>query len=615
MSSKRLGAVLSSDGSTTFRVWAPKADAVEVHVLEPRERRLRLEREPGGYHAATAGDCGAGTRYLLALGNGEERPDPASRWQPLGVHGPSAVADLRFDWTDSGWRGLPLHDYVLYELHVGTFTPQGTFDAVIPRLDALRDLGVTAIEIMPVAAFPGERNWGYDGVYPFAVQDSYGGPAGLQRLVDACHARGLAVVLDVVYNHIGPEGNYLERYAPYFTERYRTPWGKAVNFDGPDSDEVRRYFIENLLQWLGEFHFDALRLDAIHGIFDASAFPFLAQLQLAVDELSARSGRERYLISESDLNDARVIRPPAQGGWGHASQWCDDLHHAVHTLLTGERDGYYADFGGVDHLVESLRHGYTYRGRWSRHRRRSHGNSTDGIPGDRFVVFAQNHDQVGNRMRGDRLSTLVPFEACKLAAGVVLLSPFVPLLFMGEEYGETAPFAYFVSHGDADLIEAVRQGRRRDFESFAWLGEPPDPQAESTFRDAVLHWDRRESGSHATLWRYHKELLHLRRTLPALGERAPERRAVQGFDAPRAVLLHRWCEAGEALALFHFGAGDAALDVAWPAGAWRKRFDAALDLWDGAGSRLPDSIAGARSTRLEMPAYACALWVRDDSGR
>lgn len=611
MSTTRLGAIPSPDGRTTFRVWAPEAPTIELHVVEPHEQKLLMQREPFGYHAVTASECPSGSRYLFRIAGGDERPDPVSRWQPHGVHGPSAVVDLRFDWSDGGWKGLPLQSYVLYELHVGTFTPEGTFDAIVPRLDTLRELGVTAIELMPLAAFPGERNWGYDGVYPFAVQESYGGPAGLQRLVDACHARGLAVVLDVVYNHIGPEGNYLGAFAPYFTDRYRTPWGQAINFDGPESDEVRRYFIENALQWLAEFHIDALRLDAIHGICDASAFPFLAQLQVAVDELSARSNHERYLISESDLNDARVIRSAALGGWGHAAQWCDDLHHALHTLLTDERDGYYADFGDIEQLVESLRHGYTYRGRYSSYRRRSHGNSTAGIPGDRFVVFAQNHDQVGNRMRGDRLSALVSYDACKLAAGVVLLSPFVPLLFMGEEYGETAPFPYFVSHGDPGLIEAVRQGRRRDFESFAWLGEPPDPQDEATFRDAILGWEGRLSGRHATLWRFHQTLLELRRTIPALGDFDPERRRVFGFENARAVLLYRWSGDSEALALFHFDKTPAHLAVEFPAGMWHKRFDAAESLWDGTGSTLAAEVHGGSSTRLEVPALACALWIRD----
>jgi len=402
-----LGAVYLGGGRSRFTVWAPRARRVEVLLLSPEERVADLE-EKDGYHQATLEGVEPGSLYLYSLDGRIERPDPASRFQPKGVHGPSQVVDPAFPWADSCWSGIPLKDYVIYEIHVGTFTAQGTFEAVIAHLDELKDLGITAVELMPVAQFPGDRNWGYDGVYPFAVQDSYGGPAGFKALVNACHQKGVAVVLDVVYNHLGPEGNYLRDFGPYFTDRYRTPWGEAVNFDGPQSDEVRRFFIENALHWITEFHADALRLDAIHAILDFSAQPFLEDLTLAVKEQTEHLNRQVHLIAESDLNDTRPIRSRERGGFGLDAQWNDDFHHAVHTLLTGERAGYYRDFGRVEGLAKAWREGFIYSGEYSVHRRRRHGNSSRPIPARRFVVFAQNHDQVGNRMRGERLSFLVP---------------------------------------------------------------------------------------------------------------------------------------------------------------------------------------------------------------
>ncbi len=375
---------------------------------------------------------------------------------------------------------------IMYELHAGTFIPEGTFDAVIPGLDHLKDLGINATDIMPVAQFPGERNWGYDGVYPFAVQNSYGGPDGLKRIVNECHTKGIAVILDVIYNHLGPEGNYLRDYGPYFTDRYKTPWGQAINFDGPYSNEVRNFFIENALSWLKNYHIEGLRIDAIHGIYDMSAQPFLPELAERVEEFSQQEGRKFYLIAESDLNNSYALRPRDSGGSGLDALWCDDFHHALHTLLTGETDGYYVDFGKIGHLVKSFREGFVYSGQYSAFRKRNHGNSSADIPPDRFVVFSQNHDQTGNRLKGERLSSLVSFESLKLAAGVVLLSPYIPLIFMGEEYGETAPFLFFISHSDPELIKAVRQGRKDEFKTFNWKDEPPDPQDIETFMRSKL---------------------------------------------------------------------------------------------------------------------------------
>ena len=430
-----LGACPEGSSSTRFRVWAPYATSVAVRLIGREREPIPLAVSDRGYFEGTIQGAEPGARYVYVLDGKKERPDPASRFQPEGVHGPSAVVDpAAFLWTDHHWAGLPLKDFIVYELHTGTFTVDGTFQGIIARLDYLRDeVGVTAIELMPVAQFPGGRNWGYDGAYPYAPQSGYGGPQGLKALVDACHARGLAVILDVVYNHLGPEGNYLGDFGPYFTDRYRTPWGRAINYDGPDSDEVRHFILGNALYWATEFHVDALRLDAIHGIFDFSARHILRDIADAVHTQAERVGRAIHVVAESDLNDVRVIAPAQEGGNGLDAQWSDDFHHALHTLLTGERSGYYEDFGGLDQLATAMREGYVYSGQRSAHRRRRHGNSSRGRPPWQFIVCAQNHDQVGNRAFGDRLSALVPFEALKLAAASVLLAPNIPLLFMGEE--------------------------------------------------------------------------------------------------------------------------------------------------------------------------------------
>ncbi|MFW6055122.1 MAG: malto-oligosyltrehalose trehalohydrolase, partial [Thermodesulfobacteriota bacterium] len=439
----KIGAWYKGDNRCTFRVWAPYAGEMSVHFPERPTRTVSMQKLEQGYFEITCSSTPPGTRYSYLLPGGHHRPDPASQFQPRDVHGPSEVVDQgRFTWTDSSWLMFPKEEIIAYELHTGTFTPQGTFEAVIPRLNALQDLGVNTLNLMPVAQFPGARNWGYDGVLPFAVQNTYGGPLGLKQLVDACHCRGMAVILDVVYNHLGPEGNYLAQFGPYFTETYQTPWGEALNFDGPHSDQVRNFFIENALYWFREFHVDGLRLDAVHAILDMSAKPFLQELSEKVDDFRLQHERRVYLIPESDLNDTRLIRSRESGGFGHDAQWNDDFHHALHALLTAEDHGYYQDFGSPSHLAKSLQQGYAYTWNYSRYRQRHHGNASRDIPGDRFVVFSQNHDQVGNRMLGERLSSLVSFEALKLAAACVLLSPFLPLLFMGEEYGEEAPFLY-----------------------------------------------------------------------------------------------------------------------------------------------------------------------------
>ena len=606
----RLGATYLGDSRCQFLVWAPLVPKVDVHVVSPEERIFPLARDSQGYHQATVDGVEPGYRYFYRLDSERERPDPASRFQPQGVHGSSEVVASYFPWRDRGWTGLPLEEYIIYELHVGTFTEEGTFEAVIPHLDGLKELGVTAVELMPVAQFPGNRNWGYDGVYPFAVQGSYGGPLGLRRLVSACHQRGLALILDVVYNHLGPEGNYLADFGPYFTERYQTPWGAALNFDGPHSDEVRRFFIENAIYWLTEFHIDALRLDALHAILDISPYPFIEELAVGFHEQVEKLKHRAYLIGESAANDARLIRAPEQGGYGLDAQWNDDFHHALHVLLAGEQNGYYRDFGGLEHLVKAFQEGFVYSGQYSQYRKRRHGITSRDIPAQRFVVFAQNHDQVGNRTKSQRLSQLVPFDGLKLAAGVVLLSPFLPLLFMGEEYGEEAPFAYFVSHSEPALIEAVRRGRREDFASFEWTGEMPDPQDEATFLSARLNHRLRGEGQHQILAEFYRELIRLRRETPALARLSKDTMTVRGFE-DRLLLIQRWSEGSQAVLVFNLSQDQSLVTIPMTPGRWRKKLDSAGERWGGKGSTIPEQLDIKMEVTLTLSPWAFVLFLKE----
>ncbi|WP_243372196.1 malto-oligosyltrehalose trehalohydrolase [Geotalea sp. SG265] len=580
-----VGAEVQEDGHARFRVWAPKADKVALRLVSRRcDRLIDLLPENGGYFSVQVEDVLAGDTYLYLLNGNMERPDPASRFQPQGVHGPSAVVDpRRYSWQDRGWQGIPLDKYVIYELHVGVFSNEGTFAAVIPRLDYLKDLGVTAVEIMPVGQFPGNRNWGYDGVYPFAPQSSYGGPEGLRELVDACHGKGLAVILDVVYNHFGPEGNYLNDFGWYFTDRYRTPWGDAINFDGPHSDQVRDYFIGNALHWLYEYHFDALRLDAIDRIYDFGATHFLRALTDEVHRHRQLMGRQVYLIAESDLNDVRLINPPEIGGYGVDAQWNDNFHHALHALVTGEKGGYYQDFGHFEHLAKAFQEGYVYSGQYSRYRSRRHGNSAKDRPPVQFLAFAQNHDQIGNRLYGDRLAAGLPLQKLVLAAGTVLLSPYLPLLFMGEEYGEKAPFNYFVSYGDSFLIEAVRKGRKEEFAAFAWAEEALDPQAPETFQQSKLDPEARQGGEHAVLFACYRKLLSLRREVPTLGCVERKEMTVTPFEEKQVLALARRVGNSSALCVFNYSETPQDVAVELDNGKWPKLFDSAATQWGGAG--------------------------------
>jgi maltooligosyltrehalose trehalohydrolase len=605
-----LGAIWLPDNRCRFRVWAPLSAEVHLHIVSPADRLIHMQTKDNGYHQTLVDGIVPGTRYKYRLANGDECPDPVSRYQPEGVHGPSEVVDPRFDWHDSHWFGLPIDNYIIYELHVGTFTPEGTFDAVIPYLDELADVGITAIELMPLAQFPGSRNWGYDGVFPFAVQNSYGGPAGLKRLVNACHRRGLAIVLDVVYNHIGPDGNYLPKLGHYFTDRYKTPWGSAINFDDAHSDEVRYFFISNALEWITDFHFDALRLDAVHAILDNSALNFLEELAEAVHEQGTVLNRRVYVTAESALNDTRVIRPPELGGYGLDAQWNDDFHHSLHTLLTKEREGYYVDFGDFQHMAQAFSEGFVYSGRYSVTRGRRHGNSSRGIPPARFVVFAQNHDQIGNRMLGERLGDLVPFESFKLAASVVLLSPFVPLLFMGDEYGETAPFQYFVSHSDPKLVEAVRRGRKEEFAAFKWDQDPPDPQDERTFARSKLNHALKSKGRHRALLEYHRELIRLRRSLPALRSLRKDKMDVVSIEEDSVLGVRRWSGKDEVFSVFNFKDDEVRLNKI-PFGVWRKLLDSADARWLGNGAVAPEVIDATAADGLTLPAHGVVVFEKE----
>ena len=588
-----LGANYLGDGQCAFRVWAPQASRVAVELLSGRKERVECDSDRTGYWSATLNDLTPGTLYKYVLNGQESFPDPASRSQPAGVHGPSEIISHEFPWSDATWHGRALDNFVLYELHIGAFTQAGTFDAAIDELPRLCKLGITAIEVMPVAQFPGSRNWGYDGVYPFAVQNSYGGVNGFKRFVNAAHQLGLAVVLDVVYNHLGPEGNYLGQFGPYFTDRYHTPWGQAINFDGQNSAGVREYFIQNALYWVRDFHIDGLRLDAVHAIHDTSARHVLSEITEAVHDFAREQERTVTVIAESDLNEARIVRQGDLGGYGLDAQWSDDFHHAVHTVLTGERVGYYEDFGEVEDVAKALSSGFVYSGQYSKHRGRCHGTDCTDVPGRAFVVCVQNHDQIGNRMMGERLSHLTDYDGLKMAAGLLLLSPFVPLLFMGQEYAETSPFLYFVSHSDPSLVEAVRNGRKREFAAFAWRGEVPDAQDEATFLSCKLNPDLGNSGRHAALLDWYTTLITMRRTIPALSTLSKDAAAVDLPGADRTLILRRWQEDQEIMAFFHFSDSPSTVNIPARHDDWMTLLDSAGERWLGRGSRVPDHIHSA----------------------
>jgi maltooligosyltrehalose trehalohydrolase len=568
-----------------FRVWAPAARRVDLVLAD---RRLSMEATGGGWWTRAVDLAGPGSRYAFSLDGGPPRPDPRSASQPDGIDTPSEVVDHgAFVWRDAGWRGPVLAGSVLYELHVGTFTPRGTFDAVIDRLPHLVGLGVDAIELLPVAEFSGARGWGYDGVQLFAPHHAYGGPAGLKRLVDACHAAGIGVVMDVVYNHFGPAGCHLPEFGPYLTDRHHTGWGDAVNFDGPGSAEVRAFAIDNARMWLRDYHCDGLRLDAVHAIVDDSPTHILEELAAAVDELAAHLRRPLFVIAESDQNDPRLVRSRDCGGFGLAASWADDWHHALHTILTDERGGYYEDFGSLEQLAKAIRQAWVYDGVWSPHRRRPHGQSPAGLPGHRFVVATQNHDQVGNRAAGERLAALTSPGRLAVAAALLLTSPFVPMLFQGEEWAASTPFQYFTDHRDPTLGDAVSRGRRAEFAAFGWDPERvPDPQHAETWARSKLDWHEPGAGVHADVLAWYRSLIALRRRTPALTDGRTDRVDVEA-DAARGTLV---VVRGPVTVAVNLGAAPVAL----PVGARRAIVAASasgVEAADGGVRLPPDSVA------------------------
>jgi maltooligosyltrehalose trehalohydrolase len=606
----RIGANYLGNGECEFTVWSPLLDSVAVQVLTSEPQVIPLKPQAEGYWQTKVNDVYPGTLYKYVVNEQDAFADPASQYQPEGVHGPSQIIDQQFEWTDEAWSGVPLESMILYELHVGTFTPEGTFTAIIPRLQDLKELGINAIEIMPIAQFPGDthiepslayRNWGYDGVYSYAVQNSYGSPADLKQLVNACHQHGIAVVLDVVYNHFGPEGNYMGQFAPYFTKTYKTPWGNAMNFDDAYSQGVRNYFIENALYWLREFHIDALRLDAIQAIYDLGAKHFLRELAEAVHHFSqGQQGQKwkRHLIAESDLNNPQIIRPPELGGYGLDAQWSDDFHHSLHALLTGDRIGYYQDFGQSANLAKAYEDTFVYDWKYAPHRKRFHGLSCRDRPLSQFVVCIQNHDQIGNQMKGERLTERLSFEGLKLAAGAVLLSPNLPLLFMGEEYGETAPFIYFVSHSDPDLIQAVRAGRKQEFEAFHYADDPPDPESAETFLRSKLNWELRNQGQHKILLDWYRQLIHLRQTHPVLLNQDRNFIQASSDEDKQLVFVRRWNESSELIFVLNFNSSPVTTALPIQRNA-QKQLDSADKSWSGPGSDAPEHLTTGQEIKLQ----------------
>lgn len=582
------GVRFNGEGQAQITVWAPLAKKILIHI-EADHSVLPLQQCADGYWTLQTAALQPGGMYRFSVDNGQPYPDPASLSQPHGVHGASQALRLNdFDWQDAHWTNPPLEEYIIYELHTGTFSTEGSFAGIQAQIPYLKKLGITAIEIMPVAQFPGSRNWGYDGVFPYAVQATYGGAKGLQELVQACHLEGIAVILDVVYNHLGPEGNYLGIYGPYFTGKYKTPWGNALNFDDAWCDGVRDYFVENALMWFRDFHIDALRLDAVHAIKDFSAVHLLQQIKERTNSLMEEEGKNHYLIVELDLNDTRFINPAAKGGYGMDAQWIDEFHHALRITAGEEPRGYYSDFNGIEHLAKAYRDAYVYDGQYSPHRNKKFGIPATENEGKQFIVFSQNHDQVGNRMLGERTRALHTFEMQKLLAASVLLSPFLPMLFMGEEWSEPAPFLYFVSHTDPELAAAVRNGRKAEFAAFHAQGEAPDPMAQDTFDNSKLHWDLQAQEPHKTVLCYYTALIQLRKSHPAL--RIPNRNGlnVTADKEKNCLVLERTDKEKKVVCLMNFSKQVQLLTLPEKEKC-TKLFDSASPQWHGPAA-APDLV-------------------------
>ncbi len=547
-----------------FEVWAPRVRSCALRVGHASYAMTPKEH---GWWIAEVADADHGSDYAFLLEDDTQPyPDPRSEWQPNGVHGVSRVLDhARYSWKDHGWTPAPLSHAIIYELHIGTFTPDGTFAAAVNQLPYLHDLGVTHVELMPVNSFPGKWGWGYDGVALYAPQEQYGGPEALKQFVDACHATGLAVLLDVVYNHFGPDGNYTGRFGPYITDNHHTPWGGAINLEEAGSDEVRRFFCDNALMWLRDYHFDGLRLDAVHAFVDRSAKHFLEQLSEEVESLSQQLGRSFVLIAESDLNDPRVVTPRGlqdrslsydPGGLGIDAQWSDDFHHSLFALLTGERHSYYRDFGSITQLVKALTSVYVYDGIYSQHRGCMHGRPVQNLSAHHFLGYIQNHDQVGNRPFGDRLHVEAGIPKAKLAAALVMMAPFVPMIFQGEEFAASSPFLYFADHEDPDLARAVSQGRRKEHAHDAW-NSIPDPESQESFDASKLNWSELKEPIHTEMMNWYRSLIELRKSQPSLLDGNRNNLDVQFDETQQWLLMKR----GTLLLLYNFGENIARISV------------------------------------------------------
>ncbi len=620
----KLGAVPIAGDSQQhceFLVWSPEAKTIDLHLIAREEsgtdRYVPMARIDKGYFRVVVAGVTPGQRYLYRLDGAAEYPDPAARSMPDGVHGASEVVALDFAWSD--WDGLAIDDYIIYELHLGTFSPEGTYLGAIPLLDHLVELGVTAIELMPVNQFAGGRGWSYDGVLMFAPHNTYGSPQDFKRLIDACHQRGLAVILDVVYNHFGPEGNYVNHFAPYVTDKYKTPWGAGMNFDDMYSDEVREYFIENALYWIHEFHLDGLRLDATHFMYDFSAVTFIEDLIERVGHYCQSTGRNIYLIAESDQNLADLVMPIEQGGLGMDVQWNDDFHHALFGNVVGKTSTYYEDFGTLPQLIKAYREGFINTGNYVPSRKRKHGSSSAHVPGNRFIIFFDDHDQIGNRMPADRLIKLITFEQYKLMLGAVLLAPYIPMLWMGDEYAETAPFEFFVDFEGEELVEAVREGRKFAFGHLITEGaEIPDPASERAFMESKLNLDLKRVGKHRVMFEFHKAMLALRKTLPALRIPDKDRTEVIDFEHKPLIYLRRWSEdaASEVVALLNLGTDLCRATAPIPAGRWKKLIDSADLRWSEMSdlSQLADEavIESHGEVELSQPGFSFVVFGRDE---
>lgn len=602
----RVGAIYHKN-ACEFTVWAPNHKKVQL-TLEGGKRQISMKSVENGYWTTLVEQIEPGILYMYQLGSQPPKPDPASHYQPSGVFGPSMVVDHEaFNWTDMDWHGLELKELLFYELHVGTFTPEGTFNAMLERIKELEDFGVNAVELMPITQFSGLRGWGYDGVFPFGVQNSYGTPDDLKTLVNDCHRQGVAVFADFVYNHIGPEGNCLNDYAPYFVSSRMTSWGPPINLDGPLNAGVRDYFLKNTLHWFRDYHLDGIRLDSILWMQDSSPKHFLQELNQTVQVYAQEAHRQLHMIAETGFNEPKVLTPAEQGGFGFDGQWLDDFQHTLFSQLTGEKEGYYRNFTNFEDFLDVLSDAYVYVGKDQAFRRRRPEESYRWIPSWRLVVFCQNHDQVGNRLLGDRLTMLAGFEASKVAAGLVLLSPYVPLLFMGEEYGETSPFMFFSSYEGKELASAIREGRRKEFAGFHWQGEVPDPQSVESFNKSKINWQGRYQGEGQKIAAYYKALIRLRRKVPAF--QASEGRYIKSLQNQQGKVLFIEKQRGESKAAVIANLGKEKQDFNFQTEeSYVKVLDSADTMWGGSGVSLPEKFEPNNS----MSGFGLAVYLNQE---